>query len=171
MKEWIKWKFFSIFLWKKTTAWKVSVFGVFLVRIFPHSDWIRRDTEYLLVFSPNVGKYWQEKLRIRTLFTQWTRQARFMYRIHLSAISLQSFPRFVILVSFYTLWKSQWVYHDHITSTFLKAVFHKFYLVHSWILYPNCIILVFHMQISIPRTKLRLHVFLFRVFQKLARVF
>ena len=26
------------------TAWKVSVFGVFLVRIFPHSDWIRRDT-------------------------------------------------------------------------------------------------------------------------------
>ena len=24
---------------------KVSVFGVFLVRVFPHSDWIRRDTE------------------------------------------------------------------------------------------------------------------------------
>ena len=23
------------------TAWKVSVFGVFMVRIFPHSDWIR----------------------------------------------------------------------------------------------------------------------------------
>ena len=28
------------------TAWEVSVFGVILVRIFPHSDWIRRDTEY-----------------------------------------------------------------------------------------------------------------------------
>ena len=27
------------------TAWKVSVFGVILVRIFPHSDWIRRDTK------------------------------------------------------------------------------------------------------------------------------
>ena len=25
---------------------------------------------------------------------------------------------------------------DHITSNFLKAVFHKFYLVHSWILCP-----------------------------------
>ena len=25
-------------------------------RIFPHSDWIRRDTEYLSVFSPNVRK-------------------------------------------------------------------------------------------------------------------
>ena len=26
------------------TAWKVSVFGVILVPIFPHSDWIWRDT-------------------------------------------------------------------------------------------------------------------------------
>ena len=28
-------------------AWNVSVFGVILVPIFRHSDWIRRDTEYL----------------------------------------------------------------------------------------------------------------------------
>ena len=34
---------------------------IFLVRIFPHSDWIRRDTPYLSVFSPNVGKYRPEK--------------------------------------------------------------------------------------------------------------
>ena len=27
------------------TAGKVYIFGVFLVRIFPHSDWIRRDTQ------------------------------------------------------------------------------------------------------------------------------
>ena len=27
------------------TAWKMSVFGVFLVRIFPHSGWIRRFTQ------------------------------------------------------------------------------------------------------------------------------
>ena len=33
----------------------------FLVRIFSHSDSIRRDTEYLSVFSPNAGKYGQEK--------------------------------------------------------------------------------------------------------------
>ena len=39
------------------TTWKVFVFGVFLVRIFPHLDWIRRDTPYLSVFSPNAGKY------------------------------------------------------------------------------------------------------------------
>ena len=28
----------------------------FLVRIFSHLDWIRRDTEYLSIFSPNAGK-------------------------------------------------------------------------------------------------------------------
>ena len=33
----------------------------FLVRIFPHSDWIQRDTEYLFAFSPNAGKYGSEK--------------------------------------------------------------------------------------------------------------
>ena len=52
-------------------AWNVSVFAVILVRIFPQSDWIRRDTLYLSVFSPNAGKYGPESLRIGTLFTQW----------------------------------------------------------------------------------------------------
>ena len=44
------------------TTWKESVFGVFLVRIFPHSDWMRRDTEYLFVFHPNARKYGPEKI-------------------------------------------------------------------------------------------------------------
>ena len=40
------------------TAWKVSVFGVILVCIFAHSDWIRRDTEYLSVFwDQNNSEY------------------------------------------------------------------------------------------------------------------
>ena len=51
-------------------AWKVSVFGVFLVRNFLHSDWIRRGTVYLSVFSLNARKYGPEKLRIRALFTK-----------------------------------------------------------------------------------------------------
>ena len=42
----------------------------FLVRIFPHLDLIRRDTDYLSVFSPNAGKHGPEKLRIWPLFTQ-----------------------------------------------------------------------------------------------------
>ena len=60
------WGIFSEFL----TAWKVSVFGVFLVRIFPNLDWIWSDTEYLSVFSLNEGKYGPEKLWIQTRFTQ-----------------------------------------------------------------------------------------------------
>ena len=53
------------------TVWKVSVFRVFLVRISAHSDWIRRGTPYLCsIFSPNVGEYGPEKLRIRTIFPQ-----------------------------------------------------------------------------------------------------
>ena len=42
----------------------------FLVRIFPHSDWIWRDTEYLTVFSPNEGKYGPERFEYRHV-TQW----------------------------------------------------------------------------------------------------
>ena len=38
------------------TAWKLFVFGIFLLRIFPQSDRIRRDTPYLSVFNPNSGK-------------------------------------------------------------------------------------------------------------------
>ena len=60
-----------------------TVFGVFLVGIFPHSDWIRRDTVSLRIQShcgkirtriPYSVRMWenmdQKKLRIRTLFTQ-----------------------------------------------------------------------------------------------------
>ena len=41
---------------ESSTAEKVSVFGVILVRIFPHSDGIRRHTPSLSVFNPNAGK-------------------------------------------------------------------------------------------------------------------
>ena len=48
------------------TVWEVSVLGVFLVRIFLHSDCMRRDTEYISLFSPNAGKFDPEKLQKRT---------------------------------------------------------------------------------------------------------
>ena len=71
----IQWKYYmEKRKWKsyiQLTTWKVSVFWVFLVPVFLHSDWIRRNTEYVSVFSPNAGKYGPEKLRIWTLFTQW----------------------------------------------------------------------------------------------------
>ena len=52
-------------------VWKVSVFGVTLVRIFPHSDCIRTDIIFLCIQSGC------EKIRTRrttntvSLFTQW----------------------------------------------------------------------------------------------------
>ena len=33
---------------------------LFLVPIFPHLEWIRRDSKYLSVFTPNAGKYGPE---------------------------------------------------------------------------------------------------------------
>ena len=59
-------------IWTLHTAWKVSVFGVILVRIFPHSDRIRTDTEYLSVFRPNVGKSGPEYFWTRILFNAVT---------------------------------------------------------------------------------------------------
>ena len=52
------------------TAWQVCVFGVFLVRIFSHSAWIRRDTEHLSLFGRNAEKYGPENLQIWALFPQ-----------------------------------------------------------------------------------------------------
>ena len=66
-------------LYLNITAWKLSVFGIFLVRILPHSDWIRRDIILLSVFSPNTGKYGLEKLQIRALFMQCIRLKYFDY--------------------------------------------------------------------------------------------
>ena len=40
----------------------------FLVRIFTHSNWIRRDTKYLSVFSSNGGKYGPEKTPYLDIF-------------------------------------------------------------------------------------------------------
>ena len=57
-------------IWVIANAWKLAVYGVILVRIFLQSVWIRIDTSYLTVFSPNMGKCEPEQLR---LFTQSTR--------------------------------------------------------------------------------------------------
>ena len=42
--------------WLNKHCVKSVLFGVFLVRIFPHSDWIRRDATE----SPKAGKYGPE---------------------------------------------------------------------------------------------------------------
>ena len=52
------------------TAWKMPVYEVFLVCIFPHLDWIWKFTKYISVFSLNVGKQGPGNLRIWTIFAQ-----------------------------------------------------------------------------------------------------
>ena len=55
---WILWRTcYFAWQWCKVLREKCPNTEFFLVRIFPHSDWIRRDT----VFSPNVGKYGPQK--------------------------------------------------------------------------------------------------------------
>ena len=41
---------------KNYAAWKVSVFGVSLGRIFPHSDWVRRDILCICPYSVRIQK-------------------------------------------------------------------------------------------------------------------
>ena len=66
------------------TAWRVSVFGVILVRIFPHSDWTRRDTQCLFIYK-NLSLYKNLQTRIylykniKTVMIKWqaaTKRAR-----------------------------------------------------------------------------------------------
>ena len=46
------------------------MFGVFLVLISPHLDWLLRFTPHISVFSPSAGKCRKENLRTRIRFTQ-----------------------------------------------------------------------------------------------------
>ena len=55
------------------TAWKVSVFGVFLVRIFPHSDWIRRDK------NGDIQLWKTKKLYFNNKCTEWINIASMRY--------------------------------------------------------------------------------------------
>ena len=47
-----------------------SYSGPYFPRIFPHSKWIRIDTEYLSVFSPNAGKCGTEKISVFEHFSR-----------------------------------------------------------------------------------------------------
>ena len=51
---------------------------VFLVRIFPNSDWIRRDTEYLSAFSPNAAESGKIRTRKTCVFGHFSCTVIFM---------------------------------------------------------------------------------------------
>ena len=70
------------------TVWKVSKYRVFLVRIFPHSDWIRRDTKYLSAFSRNAEKYGPEKTPYLGTFHAVSVLHRALFIMHCSYLIL-----------------------------------------------------------------------------------
>ena len=74
----------------------------FRVRIFPHLDWIRRDTPHLSVFCPNAGKYGPEKTpyldSFRALHSEMISASRVM-RISVNALNLQKNDVFNIMTS------------------------------------------------------------------------
>ena len=96
----------------RITAWKVSVFGVFLVRIFPHLDWIRRDTPNLSVFCQNSGKYGPEKLGTRPLFTQWVLLTYLKWFDHLRDCSINT-VLFSFQITSKFLFQFYWIPHQH----------------------------------------------------------
>ena len=63
-------KVLMTFWLKVFTAWSVQIRSFFLVRVFPHLDWIRRDSisSYSVRMRKNTD---QKKVRIWTLFTRW----------------------------------------------------------------------------------------------------
>ena len=72
----------------------------FLVRIFPLSDWIRTDTPYLSVFSPNAAKCGPEK---NSVFGQFSR-SEYSYNFRpsvMQTILLSSKLLVVLLVTLY----------------------------------------------------------------------
>ena len=96
------------------TAWKCPNTGLFLVRIFPLSDWIRKDTSYLSVFSPNAGKYGPEitsyldifhvvrllgkcKATIRVHFVFQSQQVRNCYYYMIGDALIQNVPFYMAL--------------------------------------------------------------------------
>ena len=86
----------------------MPIFGIFLVRIFPHLDWIRRDTEYPSVISTNAGKWVPEKLWIRAPFTH-CRRLHFFMRTSIISQRLNTliFWRFsVSKSSYFVLWNT-----------------------------------------------------------------
>ena len=131
------------------TTWKLSVFGVILVHIFPHSDWIRRDTEYLSVLSPNAGNTDQNyseyehflrsdndfqilsqyvKFRIKLMFLLIPRRPQrsvyFENDFHIPSIQTDSFIYFNIKIQKSLFWR---FFHSIVTLPrfCLKKLFKK----------------------------------------------
>ena len=92
-------RYFSQYLLDPVTTWKMSVFGVFLVRIFPHTDWMQMDTPHLSLFNPDR---YSISLRIQSgvgkIRTGKTPNTETFYAVHFILPNVSQCP-FLILKS------------------------------------------------------------------------
>ena len=77
------------FLAKWITAWKVAKYGVFLVCVFPHSDWV----------IPNAGKCGPEKTP---------------YLDNFHAVNMPQFSKQNIIISFNTFQPEDSIFNDKV---------------------------------------------------------
>ena len=113
----------------------MSVFGVFVVHIFPHSDWIWRGTSYLSVFSTNAGQYGPGKLRIRTIFTQC------IVRLLINVWNIHGW--YITIVTAYNIIKTG------LGNKLPDLMFYQCHLLALDIIESN----IYNTQVEIPKTK------------------
>ena len=110
---------------KCSISWKLPVFGVILVRIFPYSDWIPRDTPYLSVWSPNLGKYFVS-LRIQSEFgkirTRITPNTDTFYAVFVKQVKVREDLQLSLLLLF-VLFCDSWMWCEKKTQIEKVMVF------------------------------------------------
>ena len=105
IQKWIlhdrNWEFFLVILQSSNLIQKLILhdrnWEFFLVRIFLLSDWIRRDTVYLSVFSLKAGKYGPEKTPYLDTFYEVGKTQQHYH----GDISLVSYPHALASVILY----------------------------------------------------------------------
>ena len=120
-------------------AWKVSVFGLFLVRIFLHTDWIRRDTPYLSVLSPNAGKYAPEKTPyLDTFHAVILVHFRLTNNRYCTVISVKLLQKFNVLKSKLWIFAKVYLAKLFLISISGKFINVKFLIYTTWQFAEDC---------------------------------
>ena len=111
----------------------------FLVRIFPHSDWIRRDTPYLSVLSPNAGKYAPEKTPyLDTFHAVILVHFRLTNNRYCTVISVKLLQKFNVLKSKLWIFAKVYLAKLFLISISGKFINVKFLIYTTWQFAEDC---------------------------------
>ena len=108
----------------------MSVFRVILVRIFPHSNWTRKDTPYLSVFSPNAGKWTRITSNTDTFHAVVVISLKPRRRVHKCRMALLKFRKVywttTAMTSFYPKRAPPLVFYDKFCENFQSRFFTEY---------------------------------------------